>query len=218
MEAYCAMTWRPWSTPASLTRMMRANVRLTHLHRDVRAIDAASPVLPAVIVTHVRFGLPPALALLLWALARAVDVDLTYRLAELHVYVPPWCSTAHFPLRFARSVRVRFKALTSKNLDDVLYASTRIPLISHGSPLGCDGGFMFYYLNGSPRTRSNRVTVLSNTSQPTRSLLDDRPISKNKNVTVRLSPCSNSILDWFNPWYALFPAERRKQWLTGSHA
>jgi len=200
VDAYCAMVWRPWSTPRDLTRMLRANVRLV-----VRKHATTSRARLAIIVTHTR--VPPFLVLLVCAVGWLFGMyNLVYALTETHVYTTPGSWT--FPLQIPH--HTRFFNLTPQNIEEVLYATTRIPLLSTSSHIGCDGGLVFSYCNGIPRHDAD-VILMSDTARPTRAILDPRPIAPS--IRVRTVLCQNSIVDWFHPYYVLFPDARRAAWL-----
>ena len=172
------------------------------------ALDAPIRLTPAIMVTYTRW--PPALFVLACLLAYGLGMGfLVYRLAELHVYAPNWADRRTFPLAFGRHMTVKFKILTSDNLEEVLYASTRVPLLSTASRRGCDGGLMFYYCNGEPRKHC-RITILSDTRTPTRALLDSSSVDDR--VAVDFAPSRARVLDWFLPWYCAFPGWRRRKW------
>lgn len=198
--------------PWHLAAMLRENVRVVYRGADITRIDRPSKLIPAVIVTYSR--IPPCIILVLCLVAWLFGYTrLIYRLVQMHIYIPAFADATTFPLVFDPEISYRFKTLTSRNMEAVLYSSCRIPLISTSNGNSFDGAFVFYYMNGRPRPGAE-VTLLSDTAKPTRSIIDQRPCAV---CTVRVSLSTNTLLEWFHPWYAIHPAARRRKWLLKAH-
>lgn len=228
-DKYCDMVWYPWSTPYSLGQMLRNNVRTVMKGKNRCLIDIPTSFIPAIIVTH--FTTPPWIPYIFIVMVCAIAnllfgiKDLIYSFATMYIYIPEWCDKNDFPLIFENHIKHEFKKMNSDNIDEVLYSTTRIPFLScpwpgasAGASAGtckdnnsanCDGAFMFYYLNGIPKS-DVKVTLLSDVMNPTRSILDNRGIYHCDQIWYKES--KNSILDWFYPPYVLCPDKRKKKW------
>lgn len=211
-RAYLAMVWYPWRGPGALREMMRRLVRRAALSESPPATTRAKL---AIMVTHSPY-LPSFVLLFVCLVGNWVGVRLIYRLAELHVYVTS--RPDDFPLAFDADVTVRFKALTSRNLASVLYASVNLPLLMGGGlfDADCDGGLMFYFMNGRVKAGADVVLVGDAPAhQMTRALCDPRPIHRGPGLRVVSPRSANpiSLLDWFNPLYVMRPHLRVRKWL-----
>ena len=223
-EQYCNMIYYPWSTPYSLTNMLKNNISAVYQNKNKILIDIPSKKIPAIIVTHNPNKYIPIFIIIIIALIGYLlgYKYIIYKFLEMHIYIPEWADINKFPLEFDNNIKYKFKILNSSNIDNILYSTIRIPLISTSNSKNCDGGFMFYYFNGKVKKDFNvtdgvhqqdiTVTLFSDTNKPTRSIFDSRSINY-YNINIYYFNSKNSILDWFNPYYILYPQKRIQKWL-----
>ena len=191
IDGMCDITWYPWRFQSSLTAMMLQLQGHCIDSTNLKKIDTPSNHIPVIMVTRTYYS--PWIILVICVICSFLGIyDMIYRLAELQIYVPQWADVSKFPLEFDDIMKYRFVPLTSSNVSDVLYDSSRLPFLSLSRSNNnlCDAGILFYHHNG--RVRDGFKTMLlgsGKTNQMCRTFTDFRPIDTTnlqKNIAMTI--------------------------------
>jgi hypothetical protein len=213
IDGLCDMTWYPWRFQGALTKMMDS-LTCKAIPAECQKLDTPSKLIPVIFVTHTHFN--SLFTLVVCVIASFVGfTDLIYHFAELLVYTPPWAPRHDFPLAFDTNphLKVRFRDLTSANVKQVLYNSSRLPGLAvcreHNM---CDGGILFYYLNGRVKDGHHALLLGDTTIDCMSPAFTDYKRLNQTNLTVVQGHRKNNLIDWFYPLYLWDPELRKQKW------